>query len=96
MDVDYYKGKDILYLHILPYRSARLQEVAEDFFVCYDWNDPQCIVGFEIHYFSLFDIQTNGSLLEPYLEMRFDVVDSELRNATLKEILAWARCRFLS
>lgn len=93
VDIDYYQNKDILYLHILPYRSARLQEVSEDFFVCYDWDNPQQVVGFEIHYFSLLT-ELDDPLLEPYLEMRFDVVDSDLRQASLREILTWARQRF--
>lgn len=46
---------------------------SEDFFVCYDWNDPQRVVGFEIHYFSLFDLtDLNSPALAPYLEMRFE------------------------
>lgn len=97
IDVDYYTQKDILYIHLLPFRSARLQEVAEDFFVCYDWNDPQRVIGFEIHYFSLFDLtDLNDPALVPYLGMRFAVVDSPLEQASLREILAWARRRFLS
>lgn len=96
MDVDYYEGKDILYLRILPYRSARLQEVSEDFFVCYDWDDPQNIVGFELHYFSLMDIEFDNPELEPYLAMTFDVVDSDLKRTSLREILAWCRQKFLA
>ncbi|MFQ6058927.1 MAG: hypothetical protein ACE5MB_08645 [Anaerolineae bacterium] len=83
-------------MHILPYGSARLQEIAEDFFVCYDWDDPQRVIGFEIHYFSLFDpSDLNDPALAPYLAMRCEVVDSDLGQASLWEILAWARQRFL-
>ncbi len=97
VNVDYYVQKDILYMHILPYGSARLQEVAEDFFVCYDWDNPEHVIGFEIHYFSLFDpADLDHPALAPYLEMRFDVVDSDLQNASLQEVLDWARQRFLS
>jgi len=97
MDVDYYAQKDILYMHILPYGSARLREVAEDFLVCYDWDDPEQVVGFEVHYFSLFDpAELDDPALAPYLEMHFDVVDSDLQNASLQDVLVWARQRFLN
>lgn len=96
VDVDYYRAKDILYLRLLPYRPARLQEVVEDFFVCFDRDDPQRIVGFEVHYFSLLDGELDDPVLAPFLAMRFDVVDAPLRNAPLRDILLWARQRFIT
>ncbi len=96
VDMDYYRAKDILYLRLLPDRPARLQEVAEDFFVCFDRDDPQRIVGFEVHYFSLLDGDLDDPTLAPFLVMRFDVVDTPLRNTPLRDILLWAHRQFVT
>jgi hypothetical protein len=92
LEADYYRLKDVLYLRILPHRPARLREVAEDFYVCTNTAEPGEVVGFEIHYFSLLEPSDLAvSVLQPYLDMRFDLVDSELKDATLRQILVWAR-----
>jgi uncharacterized protein YuzE len=84
-----YYNDDILYLQILPSRPARVDETKYGLMVRYDWDEPEEIVGFECLDSLLIPHLAEPGVV-PELEMRFDVEDAEVRDATLQEVLHWA------
>lgn len=95
LSVSYYRDKDILYLQTIPERPAKVEEMEYGLLVRYDWENLNEVVGFEILDFSMFIPHLGESGVLPELDMRFDVEDSELENATLREVLLWAYRRYV-
>ncbi|MGQ9625322.1 MAG: DUF2283 domain-containing protein [Anaerolineae bacterium] len=95
LEVRYYDTKDTLYLRILPKRPARMAETDYDFYIRYDWDDPDKIVGFEWLDFSRYFNAIDEPGVIPDLPMCFDVVGTELKGATLKEVLRWAYQKYV-
>jgi hypothetical protein len=93
--VIYYRGKDTLYLRILPKRPARMDETDYDFYIRYDWDNPEEIVGFEWLDFSRYFNAIDDDGVIPDLEMRFDIEGTNLKGLTLKEVLRWAYRRYV-
>jgi len=67
-----------------------MEETDYDFYVRYDWNHPTQIVGFEWLDFSRYFSVLEEPGVIPNVDMHFDVVGADLRNASLKEVLRWA------
>lgn len=91
----YYDNKDILYLQLLPERPARVDETKYGFMVRYDWDDPETVVGFECLDFSLLVPHLAEPGVLPKLEMCFDIEGTDLKRATLKDVLIWAYRRYV-
>jgi len=95
LNITYYDDKDILYLQILPERPAKVEETKYGFMVRYDWDNPEVIVGFECLDFSLLVPLLAERGVLPDTRMRFDVEGTDLKDATLKEVLIWAYQRYV-
>lgn len=95
LKVNYYEDKDILYLQIIPERPAKVDETKYGFMVRYDWDNPKEIVGFECLDFSLLIPHLAEPGVLPKVKMRFDIEGSEIKDATLKDVLIWAYCRYV-
>ncbi len=95
IEVSYYRPKDILSIHILPKRPAKTGGGEEDFFIRYDWDDPNIIVGFEILDFSLVIPKIYSREIVPELSMRFSIRGTEVTDLSLQEVLEWAYLAFI-
>jgi len=95
LDIFYLSDRDILSLNILPHRSAQTGITDYGFQICYDWDNHEEIVGFEILDFSYFIPHLYEPGVVPEVKMRFDVQDSDLTNVTLHEVLEWAYRRYI-
>jgi uncharacterized protein YuzE len=95
LKVSYYNDKDILYLQILPSRPARVDETKYGLMVRYDWDEPDEVVGFECLDFSLLIPHLAEPGVVPELEMCFEIEGTEVRDATLQEVLNWAYERYV-
>jgi len=95
LSVSYYRDKDILYLQILPQRPAKIEEMAHGLLVRYDWENLDEVVGFEILDFSMFVPHLGEPDALPELDMRFDVENADLENATLRDVLLGAYQRYI-
>ncbi|MFQ5858434.1 MAG: hypothetical protein ACE5LU_22765 [Anaerolineae bacterium] len=91
----YDQERDILSLAILPRRRSVMDHTAHGFHYCTSWDDPGEIVGFEIWDFAYFIPHLYEAGVIPEIQERFDVVGTELRNATLREVLEWAYQRLI-
>ena len=90
LEISYYQDKDILYLQTLSPRPARVDETKYGLMVRYDWDEPDEIVGFECLDFSLLIPHLAEPGVVPELEMCFDIEGTEMRGASLREVLRWA------
>lgn len=95
LKITYYDDKDILYLQILPERPARVEETKYGLMVRYDWDEPEEIVGFECLDFSLLVPHLAERGVLPEIRMKFDVEGTDLKDATLREVLIWAYQRYV-
>ncbi|MFQ6058982.1 MAG: hypothetical protein ACE5MB_08925 [Anaerolineae bacterium] len=95
IEVSYHEGQDTLYLRTIPKRPARMAETDYDFYIRYDWDDPTKIVGFEWLDFSTYFNTIDDPDVIPELEMRFDIVGTNVEGVTLKEILRWAYQKYV-
>lgn len=95
IEVDYFEERDILSIQFLPRRPARMGETSHHFFIRYDWDHPDQVVGFEIMDFSLFVPRLREPGAVPAIDMRFEVEGTSLAQATLREVLEWAYRRFV-
>lgn len=95
LSVSYYSDKDILYLQILPQRPAKAEEREHGLLVRYDWEKLDEVVGFEILDFSMFVPHIGEPDALPELDMRFDVENSSLEDAALRDVLLWAYRRYV-
>lgn len=95
LSVSYYSDKDILYLQILPQRPAKVEERERGLLVRYDWEKLDEVVGFEILDFSMFVPHIGEPDALPELDMRFDVENSSLGDAALRDVLLWAYRRYV-
>ena len=91
----YDQERDILSLTILPRRRSVMNHTAHGFHYCSTRDDPDKIVGFEIWDFAYFIPHLYEAGIIPKLQERFDVVGTELRNATLQEVLEWVYQHFV-
>jgi len=92
---DYYREQDILYLRPYPLPSYGVHEPAPDFLVYITATESEEVVGFEILDFGSIFPRLDDAELAPYLEMRFDLPESGLRDVSLREALIWAAGRYL-
>lgn len=84
----YNPNLDILYLRTLGCTGSWLD--SEDgvfFFAIFNNQDQETLCGFEIHFFSgIWD----DEVMIPDLDVRFDILGTEIRDADLSEVLQWA------
>lgn len=95
VEIRYSEAKDALYIRALPKRPARMAETDYDFYVRYDWDNPEEVVGFEWLGFSSYFSALEEPGVIPELDLRFDVAGTELKGLTLKELLRWAYERYV-
>ena len=95
VEVRYSETQDTLYIRTLPKRPARMAETDYDFYIRYDWDNPDEIVGFEWLGFSSYFSALDEPGVIPELDLRFDVAGTELRKLTLKALLRWAYERYV-
>jgi hypothetical protein len=72
-----------------------MAETDYDFYICYDWDNSEEIVGFEWLDFSRYFNAIDDEGVIPDLEMRFDIEGTNLKRLTLKEVLRWAYRRYV-
>lgn len=95
LKVTYHRAKDTLYLRTLPKRPATMDVTDYGFYIRYDWDNPDEIVGFEWLGFSAYINTLDEPGVIPDLEMRFDIEGTDLKGLTLKEVLRWAYHRYV-
>ena len=95
LEVRYFEAKDALYLRVIPSRPARMAETDYDFYTRYDWDDPSKIVGFEWLDFSTYFGAIDEPGVIPELDLCFEVSGTDLRAASLKEVLRWAYQKYV-
>lgn len=95
IEVRYSEPDDTLYIRVLPKRPARMAETDYDFYIRYDWDDPSQIVGFEWLGFSAYFSALDEPSVIPEVDMTFDVVGTDLKGLTLKNVLRWAYERYV-
>lgn len=95
VEVRYSGARDALYIRTLPKRPARMAETDYDFYIRYDWEDPDKVVGFEWLDFSRYFTALDEPGAIPELDLRFNVRGTELKGLTLKELLRWAYERYV-
>lgn len=94
--VIYHDEKDILFLSLAPGRPSVTSGNEFDFFILYDWDNRDDIVGFEIHDFADFFIPHLYELgAVPDMDMTFDVQGTEIKDAPLRDVLEWAYRRYV-
>jgi hypothetical protein len=88
LQVTYNPNLDTLYL-TSPSCSGKWMDSHDGmfFFLVYNQRTDASPTGFEIHHFT--EVWDDKKLL-PRLDMRFDVLGTEVKEATLKEVLRWA------
>ena len=88
LQVTYNPNLDTLYL-TSPSCSGKWMDSHDGmfFFLVYNQRADASPTGFEIHHFT--EVWDDEKLL-PWLDMRFDVLGTEVKEATLKEVLHWA------
>jgi len=96
LEVHYHRTRDTLYLRILPKRPARMAETDYDFYIRYDWDDPDRIVGFEWLDFSRYFGMLDEPGVIPVLDLRFDVLGTDLHSASLRDVLRWAYAKYVA
>ena len=95
LKVIYHEDKDILSLIISPLRPSRAEGDENDFLILRDWDNRDEIVGFEVLDFCLFVPHIYDLDALPQIELHFDVDGTEMRGATLREVLEWAYKNFI-
>lgn len=95
VEVRYSGAHDTLSIRTLPMRPARMAETNYDFYIRYDWECPEEIVGFEWLGFSSYVNAQDESGVIPELDVVFDVAGTELKGLTLKTLLWWAYERYV-
>ncbi len=95
IEISYHRPKDILIIHLLPKRPARLGGGEHDFWIRYDWDDPAKVVGFEVWDFSLMIPQIYNPEIVPGISMKFSMSDQMAPTYTLQEVLEWAYLTFV-
>ncbi len=95
VEVRYSETQDALYIRTLPKRPARMAETDYDFYVRYDWDHPDDIVGFEWLGFSSYWGAVDEPGVIPEVGLLFDVVGTELKELPLKTLLRWAYERYV-
>jgi len=95
LSVAYYGDKDILYLHILPKRPFVVSETDLGFFIHYDMENQESIVGFECLDFSMLVPHIEDSKIVPDISISFDVKEFGLEGVSLKKILEWAYRKYV-
>ncbi len=88
--VNYYRQGDTLWLHIHPDRPAREEMTEYDFYIRYDRDTPNEIVGFKVLDFSHFAVHLYEQGVVPVLPWRFSVEGTEVRDVTLQGVLEWS------
>lgn len=95
IEISYNRAKDILTVHLLPKRPAKLGGGEHDFWIRYDWDDAKKVVGFEAWDFSLMIPQIYNQKIVPETSMKFSLSDQLAPSYTLQELLEWAYLTFV-
>jgi hypothetical protein len=92
LQVTYNPNLDTLYL-TSPSCSGKWMDSQDGmfFFLIYNQRADTSPTGFEIHHFT--EVWDDEKLL-PRLDMRFDLLGTEVKEATFKEVLRWAFERY--
>jgi len=95
LTVKYCKDGDTLWLHVLPRRRAREAMTEYDFYVRYAAQNQREIVGFKVLDFSHFVLHVHEPGVVPNLEMRFAIEGTDIKNASLEDVLEWAYRKYI-
>jgi len=95
LEVVYYRAKDYLYLHVVPRRPAVMEETNYEFYIRYDYENTNEIVGFEWLGFSDYFSAIDEPGVIPDLPLRFNIEGADLKGLTLRQVLYWAYRRYV-
>lgn len=93
--LNYYELGDTLWIHISPDRPACEEMTEYDFYIRYDQENLDEIIGFKILDFSHFISHIDEKGVIPKIDFLFDVPELYRKSITLKELIERAYVEFV-
>jgi len=93
--LNYYELGDTLWIHILSDRPAYEEMTEYDFYIRYDQENLDEIIGFKILDFSHFVSHVDEKGILPKIDSLFDVPELYLKSITLKGLIEKAYVEFV-
>ena len=93
--LNYYEIWDTLWIHISPDRPALEEMIEYDFYISYDRDNLDEIVGFKILDFSHFISHIDEKGVLPIIDFMFEVPEFFVKSITLKGLIEKAYVEFV-